>query len=235
MLNMELIAKAEEKKRKIETALEEIRDTEAYVNLIEDNRENVRIVVLAGDKQVYLDRILTEELAATNRQMILQDIDRCQKLKEDALERLLGRGKEEKASQGEKKEKSGWKRSKSVMSREEEEKMIRELYEEKNLAVSEIAEKMGLTATNIYDRMKRYNIPVKNKKQKKMQDREEIRKEEPVETADAEQLKMKHVFLQRLQDGATVHELAAEFKVSKTEMFQKLSELGIRTKTFKPR
>lgn len=121
------------------------------------------------------------------------------------------------------------------MSREEEEKMIRELYEEKNLAVSEIAEKMGLTATNIYDRMKRYNIPVKNKKQKKMQDREEIGKEEPVETADAEQLKMKRVFLQRLQDGATVHELAAEFKVSKTEMFQKLSELGIRTKTFRPR
>lgn len=226
MLNMELIAKAEEQKRKIETALEEIRDTEAYVNLIEDNRENIRIVVQAGDKQVYLDRILTEELAATDRQMILQDIDRCQKLKEDALERLLGRGKEGK---------SGWKRSKSVMSREEEEKMIRELYEEKNLAVSEIAEKMGLTATNIYDRMKRYNIPVKNKKQKKMQDREEIRKEEPVETADAEQLKMKRVFLQRLQDGATVHELAAEFKVSKTEMFQKLSELGIRTKTFRPR
>lgn len=226
MLNMELIAKAEEQKRKIETALEEIRDTEAYVNLIEDNRENIRIVVQAGDKQVYLDRILTEELAATDRQMILQDIDRCQKLKEDALERLLGRGKEGK---------SGWKRSKSVMSREEEEKMIRELYEEKNLAVSEIAEKMGLTATNIYDRMKRYNILVKNKKQKKMQDREEIRKEEPVETADAEQLKMKRVFLQRLQDGATVHELAAEFKVSKTEMFQKLSELGIRTKTFRPR
>lgn len=234
MLNMELIAKAEEQKRKIETALEEIRDTEAYVNLIEDNRENVRIVVLAGDKQVYLDRILTEELAATNRQMILQDIDRCQKLKEDALERVLGREKEEKSIPG-KEGKSGWKRSKSVMSREEEEKMIRELYEEKNLAVSEIAEKMGLTATNIYDRMKRYNIPVKNKKQKKMQDREEIRKEEPVETADAEQLKMKRVFLQRLQDGATVHELAAEFKVSKTEMFQKLSELGIRTKTFRPR
>lgn len=234
MLNMELIAKAEEQKRKIETALEEIRDTEAYVNLIEDNRENVRIVVLAGDKQVYLDQILTEELAATNRQMILQDIDRCQKLKEDALERLLGREKEEKSIPG-KEGKSGWKRSKSVMSREEEEKMIRELYEEKNLAVSEIAEKMGLTATNIYDRMKRYNIPVKNKKQKKMQDREEIRKEEPVETADAEQLKMKRVFLQRLQDGATVHELAAEFKVSKTEMFQKLSELGIRTKTFRPR
>lgn len=234
MLNMELIAKAEEQKRKIETALEEIRDTEAYVNLIEDNRENIRIVVQAGDKQVYLDRILTEELAATNRQMILQDIDRCQKLKEDALERLLGRGKEEKSIPG-KEGKSGWKRSKSVMSREEEEKMIRELYEEKNLAVSEIAEKMGLTATNIYDRMKRYNIPVKNKKQKKMQDREEIRKEEPVETADAEQLKMKRVFLQRLQDGATVHELAAEFKVSKTEMFQKLSELGIRTKTFRPR
>ena len=234
MLNMELIAKAEEQKRKIETALEEIRDTEAYVNLIEDNRENVRIVVLAGDKQVYLDQILTEELAATNRQMILQDIDRCQKLKEDALERLLGREKEEKSIPG-KEGKSGWKRSKSVMSREEEEKMIRELYEEKNLAVSEIAEKMGLTATNIYDRMKRYNIPVKNKKQKKMQDREEIRKEEPVETADAEQLKMKRVFLQRLQDGATVQELAAEFKVSKTEMFQKLSELGIRTKTFRPR
>lgn len=234
MLNMELIAKAEEQKRKIETALEEIRDTEAYVNLIEDNRENVRIVVLAGDKQVYLDQILTEELAATNRQMILQDIDRCQKLKEDALERLLGREKEEKSIPG-KEGKSGWKRSKSVMSREEEEKMIRELYEEKNLAVSEIAEKMGLTATNIYDRMKRYNIPVKNKKQKKMQDREEIRKEEPVETADAEQLKMKRVFLQRLQDGATVHELAAEFKVSKTEMFQKLSELGIQTKTFRPR
>lgn len=234
MLNMELIAKAEEQKRKIETALEEIRDTEAYVNLIEDNRENIRIVVQAGDKQVYLDRILTEELAATNRQMILQDIDRCQKLKEDALERLLGREKEEKSIPG-KEGKSGWKRSKSVMSREEEEKMIRELYEEKNLAVSEIAEKMGLTATNIYDRMKRYNIPVKNKKQKKMQDREEIRKEEPVETADAEQLKMKRVFLQRLQDGATVHELAAEFKVSKTEMFQKLSELGIRTKTFRPR
>lgn len=234
MLNMELIAKAEEQKRKIETALEEIRDTEAYVNLIEDNRENVRIVVLAGDKQVYLDQILTEELAATNRQMILQDIDRCQKLKEDALERVLGREKEEKSIPG-KEGKSGWKRSKSVMSREEEEKMIRELYEEKNLAVSEIAEKMGLTATNIYDRMKRYNIPVKNKKQKKMQDREEIRKEEPVETADAEQLKMKRVFLQRLQDGATVHELAAEFKVSKTEMFQKLSELGIRTKTFRPR
>lgn len=234
MLNMELIAKAEDQKRKIETALEEIRDTEAYVNLIEDNRENVRIVVLAGDKQVYLDRILTEELAATNRQMILQDIDRCQKLKEDALERVLGREKEEKSIPG-KEGKSGWKRSKSVMSREEEEKMIRELYEEKNLAVSEIAEKMGLTATNIYDRMKRYNIPVKNKKQKKMQDREEIRKEEPVETADAEQLKMKRVFLQRLQDGATVHELAAEFKVSKTEMFQKLSELGIRTKTFRPR
>lgn len=234
MLNMELIAKAEEQKRKIETALEEIRDTEAYVNLIEDNRENIRIVVQAGDKQVYLDRILTEELAATNRQMILQDIDRCQKLKEDALERLLGRGKEEKNIPG-KEGKSGWKRSKSVMSREEEEKMIRELYEEKNLAVSEIAEKMGLTATNIYDRMKRYNIPVKNKKQKKMQDREKIRKEEPVETVDAEQLKMKRVFLQRLQDGATVHELAAEFKVSKTEMFQKLSELGIRTKTFRPR
>lgn len=234
MLNMELIAKAEEQKRKIETALEEIRDTEAYVNLIEDNRENIRIVVQAGDKQVYLDRILTEELAATNRQMILQDIDRCQKLKEDALERVLGRKKEEKSIPG-KEGKSGWKRSKSVMSREEEEKMIRELYEEKNLAVSEIAEKMGLTATNIYDRMKRYNIPVKNKKQKKMQDREEIRKEEPVETADAEQLKMKRVFLQRLQDGATVHELAAEFKVSKTEMFQKLSELGIRTKTFRPR
>lgn len=234
MLNMELIAKAEEQKRKIETALEEIMDTEAYVNLIEDNRENIRIVVQAGDKQVYLDRILTEELAATNRQMILQDIDRCQKLKEDALERLLGREKEEKSIPG-KEGKSGWKRSKSVMSREEEEKMIRELYEEKNLAVSEIAEKMGLTATNIYDRMKRYNIPVKNKKQKKMQDREEIRKEEPVETADAEQLKMKRVFLQRLQDGATVHELAAEFKVSKTEMFQKLSELGIRTKTFRPR
>lgn len=234
MLNMELIAKAEEQKRKIETALEEIRDTEAYVNLIEDNRENIRIVVQAGDKQVYLDRILTEELAATNRQMILQDIDRCQKLKEDALERLLGREKEEKSIPG-KEGKSGWKRSKSVMSREEEEKMIRELYEEKNLAVSEIAEKMGLTATNIYDRMKRYNIPVKNKKQKKMQDREEIRKEEPVETADAEQLKMKRVFLQRLQDGATVHELAAEFKVSKTEMFQKLSELGIQTKTFRPR
>lgn len=234
MLNMELIAKAEEQKRKIETALEEIRDTEAYVNLIEDNRENIRIVVQAGDKQVYLDQILTEELAATNRQMILQDIDRCQKLKEDALERVLGREKEEKSIPG-KEGKSGWKRSKSVMSREEEEKMIRELYEEKNLAVSEIAEKMGLTATNIYDRMKRYNIPVKNKKQKKMQDREEIRKEEPVETADAEQLKMKRVFLQRLQDGATVHELAAEFKVSKTEMFQKLSELGIRTKTFRPR
>lgn len=234
MLNMELIAKAEEQKRKIETALEEIMDTEAYVNLIEDNRENIRIVVQAGDKQVYLDRILTEELAATNRQMILQDIDRCQKLKEDVLERLLGREKEEKSIPG-KEGKSGWKRSKSVMSREEEEKMIRELYEEKNLAVSEIAEKMGLTATNIYDRMKRYNIPVKNKKQKKMQDREEIRKEEPVETADAEQLKMKRVFLQRLQDGATVHELAAEFKVSKTEMFQKLSELGIRTKTFRPR
>ena len=234
MLNMELIAKAEEQKRKIETALEEIRDTEAYVNLIEDNRENIRIVVQAGDKQVYLDRILTEELAATNRQMILQDIDRCQKLKEDALERVLGREKEEKSIPG-KEGKSGWKRSKSVMSREEEEKMIRELYEEKNLAVSEVAEKMGLTATNIYDRMKRYNIPVKNKKQKKMQDREEIRKEEPVETADAEQLKMKRVFLQRLQDGATVHELAAEFKVSKTEMFQKLSELGIRTKTFRPR
>lgn len=234
MLNMELIAKAEEQKRKIETALEEIRDTEAYVNLIEDNRENIRIVVQAGDKQVYLDRILTEELAATNRQMILQDIDRCQKLKEDALERVLGREKEEKSIPG-KEGKSGWKRSKSVMSREEEEKMIRELYEEKNLAVSEIAEKMGLTATNIYDRMKRYNIPVKNKKQKKMQDREEIRKEEPVETADAEQLKMKRVFLQRLQDGATVHELAAEFKVSKTEMFQKLSELGIQTKTFRPR
>lgn len=234
MLNMELIAKAEEQKRKIETALEEIRDTEAYVNLIEDNRENIRIVVQAGDKQVYLDQILTEELAATNRQMILQDIDRCQKLKEDALERVLGREKEEKSIPG-KEGKSGWKRSKSVMSREEEEKMIRELYEEKNLAVSEIAEKIGLTATNIYDRMKRYNIPVKNKKQKKMQDREEIRKEEPVETADAEQLKMKRVFLQRLQDGATVHELAAEFKVSKTEMFQKLSELGIRTKTFRPR
>lgn len=234
MLNMELIAKAEEQKRKIETALEEIRDTEAYVNLIEDNRENIRIVVQAGDKQVYLDQILTEELAATNRQMVLQDVDRCQKLKEDALERLLGREKEEKSIPG-KEGKSGWKRSKSVMSREEEEKMIRELYEEKNLAVSEIAEKMGLTATNIYDRMKRYNIPVKNKKQKKMQDREEIRKEEPVETADAEQLKMKRVFLQRLQDGATVHELAAEFKVSKTEMFQKLSELGIRTKTFRPR
>lgn len=234
MLNMELIAKAEEQKRKIETALEEIRDTEAYVNLIEDNRENVRIVVLAGDKQVYLDQILTEELAATNRKMILQDIDRCQKLKEDALERLLGREKEEKSIPG-KEGKSGWKCSKSVMSREEEEKMIRELYEEKNLAVSEIAEKMGLTATNIYDRMKRYNIPVKNKKQKKMQDREEIRKEESVETADAEQLKMKRVFLQRLQDGATVHELAAEFKVSKTEMFQKLSELGIQTKTFRPR
>lgn len=234
MLNMELIAKAEEQKRKIETALEEIRDTEAYVNLIEDNRENIRIVVQAGDKQVYLDQILTEELAATNRQMILQDIDRCQKLKEDALERVLGREKEEKSIPG-KEGKSGWKRSKSVMSREEEEKMIRELYEEKNLAVSEIAEKMGLTATNIYDRMKRYNIPVKNKKQKKMQDREEIRKEEPVETADAEQLKMKRVFLQRLQDGATVHELAAEFKVSKTEMFQKLSELGIQTKTFRPR
>ena len=234
MLNMELIAKAEEQKRKIETALEEIRDTEAYVNLIEDNRENIRIVVQAGDKQVYLDQILTEELAATNRQMILQDIDRCQKLKEDALERVLGREKEEKSIPG-KEGKSGWKRSKSVMSREEEEKMIRELYEEKNLAVSEIAEKIGLTATNIYDRMKRYNIPVKNKKQKKMQDREEIRKEEPVETADAEQLKMKRVFLQRLQDGATVHELAAEFKVSKTEMFQKLSELGIQTKTFRPR
>ena len=234
MLNMELIAKAEEQKRKIETALEEIRDTEAYVNLIEDNRENIRIVVQAGDKQVYLDQILTEELAATNRQMFLQDVDRCQKLKEDALERVLGREKEEKSIPG-KEGKSGWKRSKSVMSREEEEKMIRELYEEKNLAVSEIAEKMGLTATNIYDRMKRYNIPVKNKKQKKMQDREEIRKEEPVETADAEQLKMKRVFLQRLQDGATVHELAAEFKVSKTEMFQKLSELGIRTKTFRPR
>lgn len=234
MLNMELIAKAEEQKRKIETALEEIRDTEAYVNLIEDNRENIRIVVQAGDKQVYLDQILTEELAATNRQMVLQDVDRCQKLKEDALERVLGREKEEKSIPG-KEGKSGWKRSKSVMSREEEEKMIRELYEEKNLAVSEIAEKMGLTATNIYDRMKRYNIPVKNKKQKKMQDREEIRKEEPVETADAEQLKMKRVFLQRLQDGATVHELAAEFKVSKTEMFQKLSELGIRTKTFRPR
>ena len=232
MLNMELIAKAEEQKRKIETALEEIRDTEAYVNLIEDNRENIRIVVQAGDKQVYLDQILTEELA--NRQMVLQDVDRCQKLKEDALERVLGREKEEKSIPG-KEGKSGWKRSKSVMSREEEEKMIRELYEEKNLAVSEIAEKMGLTATNIYDRMKRYNIPVKNKKQKKMQDREEIRKEEPVETADAEQLKMKRVFLQRLQDGATVHELAAEFKVSKTEMFQKLSELGIRTKTFRPR
>ena len=234
MLNMELIAKAEEQKRKIETALEEIRDTEAYVNLIEDNRENIRIVVQAGDKQVYLDQILTEELAATNRQMVLQDVDRCQKLKEDALERVLGREKEEKSIPGTE-GKSGWKRSKSVMSREEEEKMIRELYEEKNLAVSEIAEKMGLTATNIYDRMKRYNIPVKNKKQKKMQDREEIRKEEPVETADAEQLKMKRVFLQRLQDGATVHELAAEFKVSKTEMFQKLSELGIRTKTFRPR
>lgn len=234
MLNMELIAKAEEQKRKIETALEEIRDTEAYVNLIEDNRENIRIVVQAGDKQVYLDQILTEELAATNRQMVLQDVDRCQKLKEDALERVLGREKEEKSIPG-KEGKSGWKRSESVMSREEEEKMIRELYEEKNLAVSEIAEKMGLTATNIYDRMKRYNIPVKNKKQKKMQDREEIRKEEPVETADAEQLKMKRVFLQRLQDGATVHELAAEFKVSKTEMFQKLSELGIRTKTFRPR
>jgi predicted DNA-binding protein YlxM (UPF0122 family) len=234
MLNMELIAKAEEQKRKIETALEEIRDTEAYVNLIEDNRENIRIVVQAGDKQVYLDQILTEELAATNRQMVLQDVDRCQKLKEDALERVLGREKEEKSIPG-KEGKSGWKRSKSVMSREEEEKMIRELYEEKNLAVSEIAEKMGLTATNIYDRMKRYNIPVKNKKQKKMQDREKIRKEEPVETVDAEQLKMKRVFLQRLQDGATVHELAAEFKVSKTEMFQKLSELGIRTKTFRPR
>lgn len=234
MLNMELIAKAEEQKRKIETALEEIRDTEAYVNLIEDNRENIRIVVQAGDKQVYLDQILTEELAATNRQMVLQDVDRCQKLKEDALERVLGREKEEKSIPG-KEGKSGWKRSKSVMSREEEEKMIRELYEEKNLAVSEIAEKMGLTATNIYDRMKRYNIPVKNKKQKKMQDREEIRKEEPVETADAEQLKMKRVFLQRLQDGATVHELAAEFKVSKTEMFQKLSELWIQTKTFRPR
>ena len=100
MLNMELIAKAEEQKRKIETALEEIRDTEAYVNLIEDNRENIRIVVQAGDKQVYLDQILTEELAATNRQMILQDIDRCQKLKEDALERVLGREKEEKSIPG---------------------------------------------------------------------------------------------------------------------------------------
>lgn len=51
MLNMELIAKAEEQKRKIETALEEIRDTEAYVNLIEDNRENIRIVVQAGKKK----------------------------------------------------------------------------------------------------------------------------------------------------------------------------------------
>lgn len=118
MLNMELIAKAEEQKRKIETALEEIRDTEAYVNLIEDNRENIRIVVQAGDKQVYLDQILTEELAATNRQMVLQDVDRCQKLKEDALERVLGREKEEKSISG-KEGKSGWKRSKSVMSREE--------------------------------------------------------------------------------------------------------------------
>jgi hypothetical protein len=118
MLNMELIAKAEEQKRKIETALEEIRDTEAYVNLIEDNRENIRIVVQAGDKQVYLDQILTEELAATNRQMVLQDVDRCQKLKEDALERVLGREKEEKSIPG-KEGKSGWKRSKSVMSREE--------------------------------------------------------------------------------------------------------------------
>lgn len=50
----------------------------------------------------------------------------------------------------------------------------------------------------------------------------------------ADELKMKRILTERLQSGTTVHELAAEFKISKQEMFQKLQELGIKTKAFRP-
>jgi len=229
MMNMELIAKAEEQKRKIETALEDIRNTAVFLNQIDDNREDIRLAIFAGGKQIYLDRLLTQELAEADCQMILRDIDNCQRMKEDALEALLGT-EDKKRETKEKKEDSGKKgnKSKSVLNDEEEEKLIRKLYCEEKLPVSRIAEQMGLTPTNVYDRMKKYNIPAKGHRQTKE------KTDVPEGKEPADELKMKRILTERLQSGTTVHELAAEFKISKQEMFQKLQELGIKTKAFRP-
>lgn len=55
------------------------------------------------------------------------------------------------------KEKAG-KPSKSTLSPDEEEKLLRELYVDESRTVKEIADIMGLTKSNIYDRIKKYGL-----------------------------------------------------------------------------
>lgn len=248
-MNYDLIAKAEEQKKKIQAALDDIRDSATFINTITNNKDTLKVSLVVNGNNIYLDRLMSNELAEANKMAILHDIDRGQEEKEKDLMRILKipavenqnfkKAVEEMVSSSNKKE------DEDTQLREDE--MLRKLYVDEDKQLSEVAAEMGLSPSKVRDRLKKYGIPSRlsvAKSQIKEVEKNIVDKSVKISPANFKlperQEKVKVAKFKKteldneLRDGKTVHELATKYGITKKQMYYEINKAGLSTKMYKP-
>lgn len=232
-MNTNIIKQAEELKKKITDAVEEIRDSALYVNAIEENKDKLELALQGAGQTIYLDKIMSNEQMQEVMDCIMSRIAEAQADKETRLMMLLNPPKE---SNMEKDNTQNVSKSdtncntksneeavietprtqigtkKKPIPEDEEEAYLRIKYVNENLKVEDIAADLGVGKSWVYDRIKKYGLKAEKDGAPKW-DPEEVKK--------------------MLKDNKTVKQIADYYGISKKEAYDKMTQASIAPSLYK--
>lgn len=186
-MNMELIARAEEQKKQIEMAMDDIRNTAAYINTIADNYDKLQVTLQGAGNTIYINSILSKEEAEAIKVVITRDIQTEHNKKENLLAKLLGIEQEKDKVEKEiavpvvtvepieaikeVKQPEVIEKPKKVELNADE---VRELYINQDMTLQQVAEAVGCGRTKVYDFCRANGIIKPSKKDKEYRDGDKI-------------------------------------------------------------
>lgn len=187
-MNMELIARAEEQKKQIEIAMDDIRNTAAYINTITDNYDKLQVTLQGAGHTIYLNSILSREESEALKVVITRDIQTEHNKKETVLAKLLGivevkeNVKPETTPVAEevvvsKKETVEVKQPEVIEKPKKVElnvDKVRDLYINQDMTLQQVAEAVGCGRTKVYDFCRANGIIKPSKKDKEYRDGDKI-------------------------------------------------------------
>lgn len=238
-MNNELIAKAEEIKKNITAAVEDIRDTATYINVIKDNQDKLELALQGAGHTIYLEKILgNDELEEVNAYVMMM-VDAAQEKKEKKLmylvdpQSLLKDDKKEDVKEAKKPEKPSTETmkaedeskeeatkaadakiftKKNPIPEDQEEEYLRKAYVTEDKKVDDIAAELGVGKHWVYSRISKYNL----------------RAEKTTIPAWDKELVIK-----MLKDDKTVKDIATYFGVSKKDAYEMMAQDGITPSMYK--
>lgn len=226
-MNNEILIKAEELKRHITQAVDDIRDSATYINAIRDNKDKLNLALMGAGHTIYLEKVMSNEQMEETMEYIMDKIADAQAEKETRLMMILNPGEastkveskeEPKAAVCEKvtvetprKQVNSVCVKKNPIPEDEEKEYLRIKYIAEGKKVDEIAKELGVGKSWVYDRIKKYKL------------REEAEKP----TWNIEEIK------KMLKSGKTVKEIAQFYEMDKKEAYKKMAAEGVSPSSYK--